>query len=474
MNRFLTVLCVTLATFLFTPAGEAQPRGPNIVLFIGDDLGVGDIAPYGNAVVRTPNLTELAGESLRFTRAFAASPTCSPSRSAIFTGLMPFRNGAHANHTGIREGTLSLPHYLGGLGYRVALAGKLHVGPRDVLPFELIEGTNVPEPGKAGEGVLWTDLHMPPVDRWLAERSAAEPFMLVVADHSPHVIWPENADYDPAAVDVPSTHIDTPAYRASRARYYSDVTKMDANVGLLMESLARHGLAENTIFVFIADQGPQLAFGKWGLYDAGIQSPLLVRWPGRVAPGASTEALVSLVDLLPTFLEAAGGQAPEGIDGRSFLPVLEGRATTHHDEVFASHTGDNLMNRTPMRMLRTDRYKYILNLAPEVLYTTHMDLATDHDGGREYWPSWRAASFREVHAASVLWRYHNRPAEELYDLEADPSEVRNLAADPAYTRLLDSFRTRLADWRAEQGDTRTGPEEVAPRQPGPAIAPYIF
>src|SRR5690606_12648440 len=115
----------------------------------------------------------------------------------------------------------------------------------------------------------------------------------------------------------------------------------------------------------------------------------------------------------------------------------------HRDTIFASHTGDRLMNRSPMRMLRTDQYKYILNLAPEIPYTTHMDRATDHDGGREYWPSWRIASFRNAHAAAVLWRYHNRPAEELYDIDTDPWEQVNLAADPMYTDMLDRFRTQM-------------------------------
>ena len=476
MRRILTVLCVALAPLLpwDGAAGQSRATTPNIVLFMADDLGAGDIEPYGNPVVETPSLEQLANESLRFTAAFAASPTCSPSRSAMYTGLMPFRNGAHANHTGVREGTRSMVHHLGELGYRVALAGKLHVGPREVLPFERIEGSNVPEPGHENDGVLWTDLHMPAVDAWLAERDTDEPFALVVADHSPHVIWPETAAYDPGAVDVPGIHIDTRPYRGSRARYYTDVSKMDRNVGLLLESLGRHGLLENTVFVFTADQGPQLPFGKWGLYDPGIRAPLLVRWPGRVRPGTTTSALVSLVDLLPTFIQAAGGTPSGDLDGRSFLDVLLGRATIHRDAVFASHTGDHEMNRTPMRMLRTDRYKYILNLAPEVLYTTHMDRAKDHDGGREYWDSWREASFRDEHAAAVLWRYHNRPAEELYDLETDPAEVHNLAGDPAYARLLEDFRARLAAWRAEQGDDRTGPEEAPARTAGEPIAPYIF
>lgn len=440
------------------------------MLFIADDLGTEDIEPYGSQSVRTPNLTRLAAESLRFTRAFAPSPTCSPSRSSIYTGLMPFRNGAHSNHSGVREGTRSMVHHLEPLGYRVALAGKLHVGPREALPFELVPNTNVPEPGHEGDGVLWTDLNIAAVDEWLQKVPGGEPFVLVVADHSPHTIWPEQPEYDAAAVEVLSTHIDTPEYRALRARYYTDVTKMDTNVGLLMESLARHGLSENTLFVFTADHGPQWPFGKWGLYDAGIQIPLLVRWPGQVPVGGSTDALVSLVDLLPTFVEAAGGAPPAEIDGRTFLDVMQGRTTEHRDVVFASHTGDNENNRSPMRMLRTARHKYILNLNPDSLYTTHMDRVPR----AAYWESWRAAALRDEQAAATLWRYHNRPREELYDLHNDPDERHNLAADPAHTRLLRDLSARMAEWRARQGDAETGPEDLSKVESRRGVAPYIF
>lgn len=462
-----------LATGLAAPTAHAQgapETPPNIVLFIADDLGVGDIQPYGNQVVRTPNLQELASEALRFTSAFAASPTCSPSRSSIYTGLYPFRSGAHANHTGVRDGTRSLVQYLTPLGYDAALAGKLHVGPREALPFELIEGTNQKEPGHENDGVLWTDLVLDPVDTWLSQRPAGKPFLLIVADHSPHVHWPEKAEYDPAEVDVPARHIDTPEYRASRARYYTDITKMDRNVGRLLDMLDQHGLAQNTLMVFTADQGPQWPFGKWSLYDAGIQTPLLVRWPGKVQGGTTTDALVSLVDLLPTFVEAAGGAPPEDIDGRSFLPVLLGQVTRHRDRVFASHTGDGKMNRSPARMLRTDRFKYILNLNPDSLYTTHMDRV----GEEGYWSSWREKSFRDEHAAAVLWRYHNHPAEELYDLAVDPDEQVNRAADPQYADTLEEMRRLMAEWRQEQGDRETGPEDLNDPNRRVGVSPYVF
>lgn len=472
MKKLVILIGAALAC-LNHVSGQPNASLPNIVLFMADDLGVSDIGPYGNRTVKTPNLDRLAKESMLFKRAFAASPTCGPSRSSLFTAMYPMRHGAHGNHSGVKAGILSIVQRLSALGYRVAIAGKLHVGPRDVFPFEYIEGTNIPEPGFEKNPGLRYDLLVDPVDDWLAKQDPDKPFVLIVADHSPHVIWPDHPIYDPKKVDIPPIHIDTEDARKARARYYTDVTKMDSNLGKLMGLLEKHDVRRNSILMFTADQGPQWAFGKWCLYDYGIQVPLIVRWPGTVKPGSQTNALVSHVDILPTMVAVANGDAPSDVDGKSFLEVLMNPRASHRDTVFASHTGDRLMNRSPMRMLRTAKFKYILNLAPEIMYTTHMDRATDHDGGREYWPSWREKSFFDVHAAAVLWRYHHRPAEELYDVEADPWERVNLAADPAYAAELSRFRAQMAVTREVQGDRETGPEELDTPHKG-AVAPYIF
>lgn len=490
MKTTITTFLLSLAVSLTLNAqqapntqDQAAPEArPNIVFFVADDLAADDIGPYGNRHVRTPNLDRLAGESLLFLAAFASSPTCSPSRASLLTGMYPFRNGAHANHTGIDQGIKTLPAYMADAGYRVAIAGKYHIGPMSAYPFQLIHGSNVPEPGHEDQGVLWTDLNMAPVDKWLMEAAQKdEPFMLVVNDHSPHVIWPEKATYEPSETDIPEMHIDTKETRKVRARYYTDITKMDGNLGKLLESLQAHGLAENTVVIFTADQGPQWAFGKWNLYDYGLHVPLLIKWPGSPAGRGpdggegSTTALVSLTDLLPTAIELAGGTPPDDIDGKSLLPLLNGERTAVRQTVFGSHTGDGMMNRSPMRMIRTRRYKYILNLAPEIEYNTHINKAKDHDGGRGYWDSWVRRSFESPHAAAVLWRYHNRPAEELYDVLSDPSERHNLAADPAYASLLEDFRTQMAAWREAQGDKETGPYDPPERPKGEGpVAPYIF
>jgi len=444
---------------------EAQPSSvrPNIVLFVADDLGIGDTGPYGNQIVRTPHLDQLAKESLRFTRAFANSPTCVPSRAVLYTGLQPIRNGAYVNHSQCLTGVKSLPHYFGELGYRVAQAGKQHFNPKSVFPFERVANSETPEPGFEKNPALRMDLNTAAVDGWLAGVGKEKPFFLVVADHSPHVVWPDKAEYKPEEVDVPPTHIDTPEYRRARARYYTDVTKMDANVGRVLESLKKRGFEQNTIFIFTSDQGPQLPFAKWNVYDAGLRAPLIVRWPGRVKPGV-TEAMVSHVDLLPTLIEAVGGKAIAGLDGASYLRALEGKTKSHADYVFGLHTQDGVMNRTPQRSARTARYKYILNLSPEIAYTTHIDKATDHDGGREYWPSWEAKAETDARAAAILKRYHERPREELYDVIADPHETKNLINDPKLATALDELRAQLAAWRKQQGDDKTGPEPAPERK----------
>lgn len=467
------ICCLLISTLL--NAAFAQKKPLNIILFVADDLGATDIGPYGNKNVRTPVLDKFAGESLLFTHCFASSPTCSPSRSSFLTGLMPFRNGAHGNHAGVSEGTKSIVQYLQPLEYQIAIAGKLHIGPESVFAFERISNTNVAEPGhEKNPGLNW-DLNLDPVDKWLAERNADKPFMLMVADHSPHVVWPEQATYDSKKIDIPINHIDTKETRISRARYYTDITKMDSNFGKLLRLLDLHKLKENTLVIFIADQGPQWAFAKWTLYDYGIQTPMIVRWPGVVKKSTKTDALISLVDIVPTIVEAAGGTAPGNLDGISFLPVLKGGSKTAREMVFASHTGDGMMNRTPTRMLRTAQYKYILNIASDTIFNTHMNKARDHDGGREYWNSWRELSFTNEHAASVLWRYHNHPKEELYDILADKHELHNLSADPKYAALLEGFRNRMQEWRRTQNDNETGPEKISPALPGSKpVAPYVF
>jgi len=445
MAQFLRRL---LFFVLLLSAHLAPASPPHIVLFIADDLGCEDCSCYGNTDVHTPNLDRLATQSLRFENAFAPSPTCTPSRSAIYTGLYPFRNGAHANHSLINEGLRTLPMFLKDLGYRVVLAGKSHIGPRESFPFEYLENSNIMPPGK--HELLWTDLNTAAIEKLLAEHDPRKPLCLIVASHSPHVYWLPNDGYNPAEIKLPPYLLDTPQTRQARCRYYTDVTHMDSQLGDVLASLDAHHYTDNTLFIFTADQGAQFPFAKWNLYDAGIRAQLLVRWPGKTKPATVTPALVSLIDLLPTFIQAAGGIAPNDIDARSFLPVLLDKSQSHRDEIYAAHTGDGQMNRNPMRCIRTMQFKYILNLTNNN-YTTHIDAGNGPDG-RDYWNSWVKLAQTDPAAAALIERYHHRPVEELYDIRRDPYEQRNLAADPAHHDTLVNLREKLKQWRIQQGE----------------------
>ena len=419
---------------------------PNIVIYLSDDHGKGDSGPYGNKAVRTPTLDALAKESLVFDRAFASSPTCTPSRSSIYTGLYPMRNGAHGNHSRINDRIKTWPAYFKDLGYRVVLIGKTHIAPRKNFDFEYIDAhmvTNGPP--------LTEEFNPTRVEQFLTSHMATNksPLCLIIADWNPHVFWTENHGYDPATVDLPPYLFDTKETREMRTRYYSDVTLMDTTLHTCLESIQQHGLGD-ALFIYTSDQGAQWPHAKWNLYDAGIAVPFMIHWPGHVTPGRNN-ALVSMVDLLPTLLEVGGGKAPKGIDGQSFLPVILGKKKEFHQEIYAAHTGDGEMNKFPCRCLRTATEKYILNLDPNHIYTSHITSANAEDG-RYYWDSWVAAAKTNAAAAAMIQRDQHRPAEEYYDLTTDPDELHNQIENPHYAKRIATLREKLAKWRTQQGE----------------------
>lgn len=436
-----------------------RPPRPNVVLFLSDDHGQGFAGCYGNRVVRTPNLDALARQGMRWTRMFAASPTCTPSRSTIFTGLYPARHGAMGNHTDCRPGVKSLPTYLKALGYRVVLADKGDVRPPGVFDFEYLPAALPKVPGRVrkyrGEGLNTRD-----VDRLLAghaHQRAGEPLCLVLGDNGPHVVWETNTTYDPAALPIPPNMVDTPKTRTALANYYQDISTMDRHLGEVLASLKRHGFEQNTLVIYASDQGPEWPHCKWTLYDTGLLVPLVARWPGRIAPGSVCDAIASLVDLTPTLVDVAGGKVPEDLDGRSFQAVLLGRQGTFRDQVFATHTGDGEMNRFPQRCVRDRRYKYILNLHPERTWTTHFTLVPGiPDSHKEVWDTWVEKAKTDPAAARLVDLIEHHPAEELYDTQADPYELRNIARDPQAKPVLEKMQADLKRWMAAQQDPGAG------------------
>lgn len=438
---FLASASACLALFNVLTVEALAATKPNLVIFICDDLGRLDTSVHGATDVRTPNMQTLAASGLTFRQAFVASPSCAPSRAALLTGLMPARNGAEANHTMPRAEIKKLPAYLQELGYEVASFGKVaHYGHGAYYKFDVVQG----EGGRNYTGIgLAAD--------YLKARKSEKPLCIFVGTNWPHVPWPQEASgYDAANVKIPPTHVDTAETRLWRSRYYAAVTRADDDLGTIMAT-ARDTLdAKNTYFFFTSDHGGQWPFGKWNLYDAGIHVPFFAAGPG-IKPGSTSDAMVSWIDLLPTLVDLAGGTPPTDIDGRSFAAVLRGDKATHRDEIYTTHSGDGAFNVYPIRALRDNRWKYILNLHPEFQHATHINRAAGGDG-LSYFQSWENAASADPKAAAIVRRYKERPREELYDLSSDPLEQSNLAADAKHAARLAEMRDKVAAWMKAQGD----------------------
>jgi uncharacterized sulfatase len=431
------------------PVSADGPKLPDIVVFLADDLGWADCPVHGGKDVDTPNMNRLAAAGKTFTHAFVVSPSCAPSRAALLTGLYPMRNGAMLNHSRPGPGVTLWPAYFRGLGYQVVAFGKVaHYAQVKDYGFDHASHFNYHQ-----------DDCIDAATTWVAARKSDRPLCLLVGTNWPHVPWPTKGGADPAGLTLPPTWVDTPETRQARSRYLAAVAHADRDLGLVYDAVQKY-LGKDVLFVFTADHGAQFPFGKWNCYDAGVRTPMLVAWDGHIAPGSTSDSLVSWIDVLPTCLEAAGGKAPAGLDGRSFLSLLKGNGA-HRDKVFFTHSGDGDMNRYPVRAVRSRAWAYIRNLDADGKHTTHVDKAAAGDG-RVYWDSWVAKAQTDPAAAAIIRRYHTRPAEELYDLNADPWQLKNLAAEAGHDATLKALRHDLDRWMQDQGDKGLKTEMALP------------
>ncbi|MCA8987074.1 MAG: sulfatase-like hydrolase/transferase [Planctomycetaceae bacterium] len=421
-------------------AKPAQNNQPDIVVYLSDDHSQFDSSLYGNDNIPTPCFEELAADGMTFMHAFVASPSCAPSRAAMLTGLMPARNGAEANHTFPHTGTHNLISDLQAAGYEVAAFGKVAHG-RSARQF----GFDHIGPAQTIEQLKTR------VTSFLSERESKKPLCLFVGTNNPHVAWTSPTTFDPAEVEFPPHHLDTPATREHRAAYYQEIRELDAFLGELREIADQH-LSENMLFVHTSDHGSQWPFGKWNLYDYGIRVPLIISWQGHVTAGTRTDAMVSWIDLIPTLLELAGGTVPENLDGRSFAGVLRGETNEHREAIFTTHTGDGTWNIYPIRSVRTKDWKLIHNLHPEFAHTNHSDLDRKPMAGA-YWTEWAQLAETDHHAQEVLQRYFERPEWELYHLTQDKWEQTNLADQPEQSARMEELKAMLADWMISQKDS---------------------
>jgi N-sulfoglucosamine sulfohydrolase len=427
----------------------------NVLLIIADDQGR-DLGVYGNPVLQTPNLDRLAARGTLFTSAFATVSSCSPSRSVIYTGLYSHSNGmyglAHDVHNQhLLPSVRTLPQYLKAAGYRTGLVGKKHILPESQLPFD--EELAPEQPGNRDVAFMADEA------RKFISGSAGKPFLLIVGYSDPHRAqenfgntraWPHvaRATYDPAKVIVPAHLPDLPEVRRDLAQYYESVSRLDSGVGLLLEVLRDTKHDGDTLVIYLSDNGRAFPGAKTTLYDEGIHLPLIISSPAQTKRGVRNDAMVSWVDITPTILDWARAPLPRGqqLAGRTVLPILEQANPRGWDRVFASHGFHEIQQYYPMRALRTRAYKYIVNLAAALEFPIAGDVASS--------PSWQAIAARPSAGlgARTLQAFLHRPAEELYDLRKDPSEVRNLAGDPGHREVLERMRADMAKFRADTHD----------------------
>jgi N-sulfoglucosamine sulfohydrolase len=423
---------------LFLVGLQAQAEKPNLVFIIADDCTYRDIGCYGGQA-HTPNIDKLAGEGMKFESCFQSAPMCSPTRHNIYTGLYPVKSGAYPNHTFALPGTKSIAHYLKPLGYRVALSGKTHIGPKDVFPFEYTVKNKNPD--------------MEKIDELFAECSGADtPFCLFACSNEPHSPWNKGdaSRYPPAQVELPPYIADTPVVRENFSNYLAEITYYDQQVGDILKMLDKHKLRDSTLVMVVSEQGNSFPFAKWTCYGHGLQSAMIVRWPGKVKPGEITDALVEYTDVTPTLVDAAGGTPDPALDGESFMKVLTGQSDRHKAFSFGEMTTRGIINGSdsyPIRSVRGWRYRLIWNLNHEAKFTNACTKSN-------YFQSMiAAAESGDQKAKELVDKYHYRPEFELFDCDADPLEMNNLADDPQYAKVLTRLKGELQQWMDAQGDS---------------------
>ena len=439
-SRFSIALLTALALGVGHPASAQGPDGglsasrPNVVVLVADDLGWRDAGFMGSAAAQTPNLDRLAASGLVAERAFVTTPQCSPSRVSMLTGRYAHAVRAEDLHDPLPPGAPALPDLLGEAGYVTGLLLKSHL---DGHPAHETPGTpaagrftlrgNGPDSAAAAAFAQFLDEAAA-----LGADGRARPFFAWVGFRDPHRSYGDAPRVtDPADVVVPRVLVDTPETRRDLADYLDEVARMDRQTGAMLAELDRRGLRERTLVLFVSDNGAPFPREKGTLYDAGVRTPLVASWPGRVPAGARTRALVSLIDLAPTILDVAGVDVPPGLPGRSLVPLLTDPTAPGRDVVFFERNWHDADEH--MRGVRSDRFALVVNAY------TWLPHGTPSDVGRS--PSFAAllAARRtsRLTPAQALVFEAPRPAVELYDLDADPDQLANLAGDPAFTDVTD-------------------------------------
>ncbi len=452
MNRraFLQTMSAAVTAGVFSRGlfASGALRRPNILIILADDATWNDLPLYGGFNLQTPRIDRLAAEGMTFSKAYVSMAMCVPCRTELYTGLYPLRSGCCWNHSPARAGTQSLCHYLRGLGYRVGLAGKLHVRPHRCFPFDKVRGFE-------GNCVADTADYDCGGIREYMEADPAQPFCLVVWLVVPHAVWTvgEPRHFDPAKLKLPAYLVDTPATRKDYACYLAELEVLDRQAGDILDTLEKSGQAEHTLVLFSTEQGAQFPGCKWTNYDGGVHTGFGGRWPGKVLASSRTEAVIQYADVLPTLIEAAGGRVESGrLDGKSFLGVVLGKTDRHREYAYAMHNNVPEGSPYPIRSVSDGRYRYLRNLLADRIHIQKYVMGPKGHEHTRYWSSWMLAAAEDEQSYRLVSRYLKRPPEELYDSQEDPYELKNLAEDVSYAGVKRRLSDALDQWMKAQGD----------------------
>ncbi len=453
-----------LAGLFFTSASlcaAASAVKPNILFVLSDDHSYPFLSCYGDPNVRTPTLDRLAAEGMKFHRFFTAAPQCVPSRAAYLTGRSAVAARMTRFSSPLPRDEITFPELLREkAGYFTGIAGRSYH----------LDGSGA-RPGTEGIGAL-VEKHglktfaqrvdflrqgsdteaIAQMREFLAGKPAAKPFCLWLNFSDPHHVWNADASFrpDPKSLKLPAHWPDLPGMREQLADYCAEVNRLDRTMQAVLDLLAAQGFAENTLVVFAGDNGAALPHGKGSLYDPGSNVPLVIRWPGVIKPGGESRALLSNEDIAPTLLAAAGLAPGPKMSGVSFLPLLKGERHTPRTHIFVERGPHGSAPVTVAmrssgydlgRAVRSDRYKLIYNCTPWIPYSP-----VDSAGGAA-WREMTAANEAGQLTTGLRATYFTtpRPVYELYDLDADPSELNNLSGQPGLRETEFALRTALAE-----------------------------
>lgn len=460
---------IAILTLLLCPSVSDAADKLNVLLITADDLGL-QLSCYGDPVVQTPNMDQLARQSVQFQTAYVSQASCSPSRSTMFTGLYPHGNG----HYGLANANVGfqvhpelyddlLPNVLKRAGYRTGIIGKLHVNPEKQFQFDMRQGD--------GFGSRQVKKQVQYARQFINE-SKDQPWFLMFNMFDPHVArkskpgggrgpqyFPDQIEGLPntalTAKDVPAwpwQQIDSPEELTKIAGYYNCVLRIDAAIGMLTKTLHETNQWDNTLIIFLGDHGPPFARGKTSCYEAGLRVPFLVRWPGVSQPHVS-QRLVGSIDIYPTILDAAGVELPKGLHGRSLRPVLtasnsaaEWRSTLAGE--FHYHGAAPFF---PRRAITDGRFKLIHNLR-----AGESSASSSVDGDQA--PEFAKRLAADTPARKAMERLQDPPEWEFYDLKADPVEFVNLLHDPAFADQQQRLKQALSDWQKQTEDPFADPD----------------